>query len=71
MSKFDFLEDIFFGRTEKSGRKITIRFLTENAAKSQKFGNEIKNIFGIFGHFWDIFNKITQLILSKWVKIKT
>jgi hypothetical protein len=60
MSKFDFLEDIFFGRTEKSGRKMSLCFRTENAAKIKRFGNEMKNIFEIFQTFLDFWTFLTQ-----------
>jgi hypothetical protein len=43
MSKFDFLEDIFFCRTEKSGREIVNAFRTENAKKSIFKNLEMKN----------------------------
>jgi hypothetical protein len=49
MSKFDFLEEMFFGRTEKSGRKYRIYCRTENAAE-----NNIMNIIleKYFESFW-------------------
>ncbi len=34
MSKFDFLEEMFFGRTEKSGRKSKFYCRTEDAAEN-------------------------------------
>jgi hypothetical protein len=34
MSKFDFLEEMFFERTEKSGIKYRIYCRTENAAEN-------------------------------------
>jgi hypothetical protein len=33
MSIFDFLEEIFFGRTEKSGMILTVDYRTENGKK--------------------------------------
>jgi len=46
MSKFDFLEEMFFERTEKSGRNYRIYCRTENAAGNNKL------YIKFFGHFW-------------------
>jgi hypothetical protein len=37
MSKINFLEEMFFGRTEKFGRENVINMQTENAAKHKIF----------------------------------
>ena len=55
MSKFDFLEEMFFERTEKSGRKYRINCRTENAAENNDLYTILEKYFGffrqIFGHF--------------------
>ena len=69
MSKFDFLEEMFFGRTEKSGRNYRIFGCTENAAENNKFNKILEKYLGFFWTFLDkyldIFNKFTQLRMSK------
>jgi hypothetical protein len=69
MSKFDFLEEMFFGRTEKSGRKYRIYCRTENAKENNIFNKILEKHFGKFGTFWDkyldILNNFTQFTLSK------
>jgi hypothetical protein len=49
MSKFDFLEEMFFGRTEKSGRKYRIYRRTENAAENNAINIILEKYFGFFG----------------------
>jgi hypothetical protein len=54
MSKFDFLEEMFFGRTEKSGRKYRIYCRTENAAENNDLYIILEKYFGFFGLFGTI-----------------
>ena len=49
MSKFDFLEEMFFGRTEKSGRNYRIYCRTENAAENIIRIIILEKYFGFFG----------------------
>jgi len=69
MSKFDFLEEMFFRRTEKSGRKYRIYCRTENAAENNDLYIILEKYFGFFWTFWDkyldILNNFTQFTLSK------
>jgi len=69
MSKFDFLEEMFFRRTEKSGRKNRIYCRTENAKENNVLNIILEKYFGFFWTFWDkyldIFNNFTQFTLSK------
>ena len=58
MSKFDFLEEMFFGRTEKSGKNNRIYRRTENAAESNKFNKILGKHFGLFWTFLDFFGQI-------------
>jgi hypothetical protein len=55
MSNFDFLKEMFFGRTEKSGRKYRIYCRTENAAENNKFNKILEKYFGLFWTFLDFF----------------
>jgi hypothetical protein len=48
MSKFDFLEEMFFGRTEKSGRKYRFYCRTENAAENNGLYTIFEKSFGLF-----------------------
>ena len=48
MSKFDFLEEMFFGRTEKSGIKYRIYCRTENATKNNDQYTILEKYFGHF-----------------------
>ena len=69
MSNFDFLEEMFFGRTEKSGRNYRINCRTENAAENNVINIILEKHFETFWTFLDkysdIFNKFTQLRMSK------
>ena len=49
MSKFDFLKEMFFGRTEKSGRNYRIYRRTENAAENNAINIILEKYFGFFG----------------------
>jgi hypothetical protein len=55
MSKINFLEEMFFGSTEKFGREKVINMRTENAANIRIFKMDQKIILGIFGHFFGHF----------------
>ncbi len=48
MSKFDFLEEMFFERTVKSGRKYRINCRTENAAENNDLYTILEKYFGFF-----------------------
>jgi hypothetical protein len=53
MSNFDFLEEMFFGRTEKYGRKYRINCRTENAAENTIWYTIFEKYFGVFlDFFW-------------------
>jgi hypothetical protein len=62
---------MFFGRTENFGGEKVINMRTEKCSETQNFQNGSKTNFGDFWtFFWtflDIFAKITQLKMSKWV----
>jgi hypothetical protein len=51
MSKFDFLEEMFFGRTEKSGRNYRINCRTENAAENNAINIILEKHFETFWTF--------------------
>jgi hypothetical protein len=51
MSKFDFLEEMFFGRTEKSGRNYRIYRRTENAAENNAINIILEKHFETFWTF--------------------
>jgi len=61
MSKINFLEEMFFGSTEKFGREKVINMRTENAANIRIFKMDQKIILGIFGHFFGHFSFLAHL----------